>query len=105
MLFSGIQGVTDGSADDPMAHDDPTPRDLTCRELADFVMAYLDDELAPAERRDFEAHLAECPDCIAYVRSYRATVELGRTRGGDDAVPEMPEDLVEAILAARREKG
>lgn len=90
-----------------MAHDDLTPRDLTCRELADFVMAYLDDELAPAARRDFEAHLAECEDCVAYLRSYRATVALERTLagGGDADAPEMPEALVQAILAARREKG
>lgn len=105
ILVPGIQGVTDGSADDPM-DDDRTSRDLTCRELADFVMAYLDDELALAERSAFEGHLAECPQCIAYLRSYRATVALGKTFGAADAAaaPAMPEELVQAILAARRDK-
>ena len=85
---------------------DPTIRDLTCRELADFVMDYLDDVLPAPERASFEAHLAECQDCVVYVRSYRETVRLGKTYGKVDEgrAPDMPEDLVQAILAARRAK-
>ena len=33
--------------------------------LDDALSAYLDDELAPAARREVEAHLAGCPDCRA----------------------------------------
>jgi anti-sigma factor RsiW len=89
-----------------MAQDDPTIRDLTCRELADFVMDYLDDALPVAERSSFEAHLAECEDCIVYLRSYRETVRLGKAHGkvDDRGAPEMPEELVQAILAARSAK-
>ena len=28
--------------------------------------AYLDDELAPTEARELEAHLAQCPDCVRF---------------------------------------
>ncbi len=89
-----------------MAKDDPTPRNLTCRELADFVMDYLDDVLPGAERAAFEAHLAECEDCIVYLRSYREAVRLGKIFGTSDdgRAPEMPEELVQAILAGRRAK-
>lgn len=87
-----------------MDRDDPTLRDLTCRELADLLMDYLDGALPPGERASFEAHLAECEDCLVYLRSYRVTVALGKTYGAPDegAEPEMPEELVQAILAARR---
>jgi anti-sigma factor RsiW len=79
-------------------------RDLTCRELVAFVMEYLDDALPAAERAAFEAHLAQCQDCIVYLRSYRQTVALAKTAGAGDALSstDMPEDLVRAILAARR---
>jgi anti-sigma factor RsiW len=78
---------------------------LTCRALADVVMDLLDGALPLAERAAFEAHVAACPDCAAYVASYRATVRLGSAHGGDDErPPEMPEDLVQSILAARRSK-
>ena len=33
--------------------------------LGDTLSAYLDDELAPAARREAEAHLAACTDCRA----------------------------------------
>jgi anti-sigma factor RsiW len=81
-----------------------TPRDLTCRELVDFLMA-LDDELPDPERRAFDAHLAVCEDCVSYLRSYEATVRLERRafEAPEAPVPDdVPEELVAAILASRR---
>jgi anti-sigma factor RsiW len=80
---------------------------LTCREVADFLMAYEDGELSEAARREFDAHLAVCPDCVAYLESYRATVALGRSAFADEdaaAAEQVPEELVEAVLAARRRR-
>ncbi len=77
---------------------------LTCRELIEFLDSYVADEL-PAERAaEFERHLGGCPSCRAYLATYRAAIRLGR--GALDAeagrtVPELPADLVRAILAAR----
>jgi anti-sigma factor RsiW len=82
-----------------------TSRDLTCRALVDFLMAYLDGELPDRERRVFEAHLRVCADCVAYLRSYEATVRLERQafEAPEASVPdEVPEELVAAILASRR---
>jgi anti-sigma factor RsiW len=78
---------------------------MTCRELIDFLGAYLDGELSEAVRRRFAEHLAACPECSAYLATYRATVKLakGTIRDPDGPVPaDVPEDLVKAILAARR---
>jgi anti-sigma factor RsiW len=81
-------------------------RTLTCREFIDFIMAWLDDELEPAVRRSFARHLEMCPDCVDYLESYQRTVELGKAAWdapGDAPVPdEVPEELVQAVLAARR---
>jgi anti-sigma factor RsiW len=79
--------------------------ELTCREIADFLMAYEDGELSEAMRREFEAHLAVCPDCVAYLASYRATVALGKRAFADEnaaAAEEVPEELIEAVLASRK---
>ena len=78
---------------------------MTCRELVAFLSAYLDGELAPAERTGFDAHLSGCPECLAYMNTYRATVTLGRAafaQPGDPVPADVPEELVRAILAARR---
>lgn len=77
--------------------------DLTCREMTGFLTDYLDGTLPLAERGVFEQHLAECRDCVAYLRTYAETIRLARETRDADALPAgVPEDLVRAILAARR---
>ena len=78
---------------------------MTCRELADFIADYLSGELSPDVRGTFERHLRVCPNCTTYLAAYRETVALGKRAFDDDtaALPaDVPEDLVKAILAARR---
>lgn len=68
-------------------------------------MAYLDHDLDPAQRHAFEAHVAVCDGCVAYIRSYEQAVRLGRTAfesPGDPAAQQSPKQLIEAIIAARR---
>jgi anti-sigma factor RsiW len=76
--------------------------ELTCRDVSDFLGAYVAGELEPRERALFDEHLAECPDCQAYVSQYRATQRLARAAFDAGALDAgVPEDLVQAILAAR----
>ena len=78
---------------------------MTCQELIEFLMSFLDGELPRVEKRRFDQHLEGCPECTRYVASYRETVKLGKMicRPGDSKLPEdLPDDLIEAILAARR---
>src|SRR5262249_425074 len=80
-------------------------RQMTCRDLVDFLMDYLSGELPPLQRATFDKHLRDCPRCIAYLKNYQETVKLGRDalRHRNEEVPdEVPEELVQAILAARR---
>lgn len=77
---------------------------LTCRELVEFLDDYTDGRLPGARREAFDAHLSGCPACAAYLRTYRDAVALGRAslRASDEDVPAaIPEQLVQAILAAR----
>ena len=75
---------------------------LTCRELVEFLDRYFARELPPDASIRFDAHLAACPPCVAYARSYRETVALTRSAFEDDdaAVSGVPDELVVAILAA-----
>jgi anti-sigma factor RsiW len=77
---------------------------LTCRELIGFLNDYVEGALAEARRRDFDAHLRLCPRCIEYLDSYRRTIALGREAldcRDEQVPPDVPEDLVRAILASR----
>lgn len=78
-------------------------KELTCRQVIEFVQAYLDGELALRERAIFDMHLKICPDCVNYLKSYQSTQALSKRMA--DAEPEVksvPNELVQAILAARK---
>lgn len=78
---------------------------MTCKEFVDFLMSYLDRELSEAAHSDFEGHIGDCPSCATYLDQYRETVRLGKTICADPAGPvpeDVPEQLVAAVLAARR---
>ena len=78
---------------------------MTCREFAEFILDYLSGDLPADETRLFERHLQRCPHCPEYLRQYKATVEAGRAAFAeeDTELPaDVPEDLVRAILAARK---
>ena len=75
---------------------------ITCQQLIDFVSRYRDHELTSHERAEFERHLAVCPSCMAYLKTYEQTVLLAKASAEDPVPDEIPEPLVKAILAAGR---
>ena len=78
---------------------------MTCREFADFIADFLDGALPDPERLAFEGHLGRCANCARYLESYRTSVALGKRAfpDGDAALPiDVPQELVDAILRARR---
>lgn len=77
---------------------------MTCRQLADFILDYVEGKLPAPQREEFERHLAACPPCVAYLDGYRRTIELGRAAlsAGAPAEGPAPERLIEAVRAARQ---
>jgi len=77
---------------------------MTCQELVDFLMAYLDGELPAEQRGVFEEHVRMCPPCEAYLVTYQEAVKLGKAvcdADSEDLPADVPEPLIAAILAAR----
>lgn len=75
--------------------------ELTCRDVSAFLARYLDGDMASDERTRFDEHLAECPDCVAYLQTYADTIRLTKDAYDDTAPADLPEELRRAILAAR----
>jgi anti-sigma factor RsiW len=72
---------------------------MNCRELSEFLSDFVAGDLAADVSREFDAHLARCPECHAFVAQYRATIRLSSS-AFEESVGALPEDLVRAILSS-----
>ena len=78
---------------------------MTCRDATEFLDSYVTGELPAAQTRLFDEHLQQCASCRNYLASYRLTVRLGNSLlAAEDDTNDLPipEELVQAILAARK---
>lgn len=82
---------------------DTTP--MTCRELVELVTDHLDGALSPEDRARFEAHLAGCDDCTAYVEQFSLTIEALGALGTGEIAPASLEALRQAFRGWSRERG
>lgn len=81
------------------------PLMISCAEFEEFILDYLEGRLPAKQTRVFELHLKLCRECRRYLEAYRDTVALGKAAfasGGGAAPGKVPEDLIQAVLAARR---
>jgi predicted anti-sigma-YlaC factor YlaD len=81
------------------------PLMITCNEFESFILAYLEGDLPKRQKVVFEFHLKMCRECREYLQAYRASIELAREAHEAELkklTEQVPEDLVTAILAARK---
>ncbi len=81
------------------------PMMLTCQELDGFIVDYLDGRLDFTTRMKFKMHISMCGDCKRYLVRYRQTMRTVSAAYQNDSSPlteDVPENLVQAILSARR---
>lgn len=77
--------------------------DLTCRQFIDLLYGWLEQEPDAMDGASMEAHLATCPDCVAYLQNYtRTTTLLRHARETPDAP--LPDDVPEGLIAAVLER-
>ena len=80
-------------------------RTITCQQCVDFLLDYVDGLMQDAQRFRFESHIAFCPECETFLRNYREAMRLTQGLARDDraeAIEDVPEALVQAILNAHR---
>jgi anti-sigma factor RsiW len=67
---------------------------LACRDAVELVTDYLEGALSRADRARFEAHLADCPHCTAYLEQIRMTIALAGRVEAETLQPEVQDELV-----------
>jgi hypothetical protein len=69
--------------------------EITCRRLIlEYLVEYEDGSMVEVERQQLELHFAQCPPCMVFLQSYRATgrtLKMLKPR-------EIPKNLAEAVI-------
>jgi anti-sigma factor RsiW len=71
------------------------PSELECRQIAELLGDYLDGSLPPETRELIDFHIDGCAPCVAFLNTYRGTVDAARR------LPEIPipSELKSRLLA------
>ena len=68
-----------------------------CRQATRLIMDYLSGELDRRTVEAFESHLAECPDCAAFLATYKKTLGAAHALKCEDMPAEMQTRLQELL--------
>ncbi len=74
----------------------------TCKQITDLMVHYLTDKLRPKVKQDFQKHLAICPDCVAFVNTYKTTVKATATLRSDEIPPKVRDNVLGFLRAKLR---
>jgi predicted anti-sigma-YlaC factor YlaD len=76
--------------------------EFTCQDLVELVTDYLEGALERSA--EFDAHVAECPDCTEYLDQMRHSIEVTGSVGEADLSPVALGTLLEAFGDWKRER-
>jgi anti-sigma factor RsiW len=82
---------------------DRIPHVARCDECVELLVDYLEGELPPERAKALEIHLDLCPPCVAFVNTYRGTVNIARTLQAEDIPPEVTQRLIDFLCKEKKE--
>ena len=72
---------------------------MTCQEAIALLGDYLAATLGVSDAEEFEAHLQDCDECVAYLNTYRKTSALARAAAPVEMPAEMRKRLRGFLIA------
>jgi anti-sigma factor RsiW len=74
------------------------PSSIECRQIADLLGDYLEGALPGQTRELIEWHIEGCAPCVAFVNTYRGTIDAAKKL----REVEIPHELKQRLLAVLR---
>jgi anti-sigma factor RsiW len=68
--------------------------DLECKQIAELLGEYLEGTLPRDTAELLEWHLEGCAPCVAFVKTYRGTINAARVLHEVDVPPELKRRLI-----------
>jgi len=75
---------------------------ISCQQLIDFCLDYIEGALPQDEQARFKTHLARCRDCLIFFETYQKTPEISREALATQ-IPPSVRDSVRSFLRSRRD--
>ncbi len=97
MLMSDSCGASDAGRPSEPAR----PSAVECRQIAELLGEYLEGTLPHQTAELLEWHIEGCAPCVAFVNTYRGTVNAARALRETEIPPELKKRLL-SMLRARR---
>lgn len=66
---------------------------LNCRDVGQLLHDYVEGLLTPLIQQQLEQHLADCPNCTAFLNTYRQTIRVSRELRCEEIPQELKEKL------------
>ena len=73
--------------------------EMECRQIAELLGDYLDGSLPKATRELLEWHIESCAPCVAFVNTYRGTVDAAKKLRETAVPPELKQRLLNVLRA------
>ncbi|MGH7323692.1 MAG: anti-sigma factor [Candidatus Rokuibacteriota bacterium] len=87
-----------GDASDPSAAEQA---DIECRQIAEILADYLDGTLPKRTADLLEWHIDACSPCIAFVNTYRGTIQATRSLRDLEVPTELKNRLLSVLRATK----
>lgn len=76
----------------------------TCKQITALVQKYLNDSLGPRVKQQFDEHLINCPDCVAFLNTYRKTVAVSHAVSAEDMPKNVRRDILSFLQSRARRR-
>jgi anti-sigma factor RsiW len=71
---------------------------ISCQQLIEFCLDYVDGALPEGEQVRFRRHLSQCPDCVTFFETYQKTPQVSR----EAMTAQMPDSVRESVRSFLR---
>jgi hypothetical protein len=85
------------------AKDDGKQAVISCHQLIEFCLDYIDGALPDDDQVGFRRHLSQCPDCVTFFETYQKTPEISREALSAEIPPSVRESVRTFLLSRRGE--
>jgi len=75
---------------------------MECRQIAELLGDYLDGSLPPETRELIDFHIDGCAPCVAFLNTYRGTVDVARKLPDIPIPPELKKRLLTVLKSTKR---